>query len=78
MTAAARAVAGANERDALPPSTKRLCVLGMLFDTFFRLLGKDRALQNLSQQTRNPAQTTFEQKIVQAFLAAGSRSYQHN
>ena len=36
MTAAARAVAGANERDALPPSTKRLCVLGMLFDTFFR------------------------------------------
>ena len=36
MTAAARALAGANERDALPPSTKRLCVLGMLFDTFFR------------------------------------------
>lgn len=36
MTAAARALAGANQRDALPPSTKRLCVLGMLFDTFFR------------------------------------------
>ena len=36
MTAAARALAGANERDALPPSTKRLCGLGMLFDTFFR------------------------------------------
>ena len=36
MTAAARALAGENERDALPPSTKRLCVLGMLFDTFFR------------------------------------------